>query len=343
MMKRSTLILLVLFFILGGATLWYLFKESSGGASTLGADRAFAVADTTAIHKIFLADREGERVTLERKDGYWLYNGKWKARPTAVRNLLDAVSRVQMLYVPPRAMVDNMVRVLATRGIKVELYGRNGDILKTYYVGGATPDERGTFMMLEGAEQPYVVGIPEWEGNVFFRYNLKGEDWRDRAVFSEDPNRITSVTVEYPKQRNKSFRLEKVDNSFRIEPLFPTTAVIDKPYRKGSAETFLVAFEQLGAEAFENKNSRRDSIRQLIPFSIITVRNDAGEEKWVRLHPILPPGAALDIKTGLPTRGGTIERYFADCSSGDFMLVQDRVFRRILWAYEFFFTNPPEE
>ncbi len=339
-MKRNTLILLVLFLILGGLSLWYLLGEPDGKASQAGADRAFAVPDTAAIHRIFLADREGERVLLERADGYWRYNGQWKARPTAMRNLLDAIARVQMLYVPPRAMVENMVRTLATRGIKVELYDRNDELLKAYYIGGATADELGTFMILEGMEQPYVVSIPGWDGNIFYRYNLKGEDWRDRAVFAEDPNRIVEVTVEYPKQRSRSFRLQKQGRNFQVEPLFSTTPPIRRPYRQGSAERFLVGFENLTAEAFENQNPRRDSIRQLVPFSIITVRKDDGEERWVRLHPIFPPGATIDIKTGMPVRGGIVERYFADCSSGDFMLVQDRVFRPVLWAYEFFFEEP---
>ncbi|MCB9291126.1 MAG: hypothetical protein H6560_27725 [Lewinellaceae bacterium] len=49
-----------------------------------------------------------------------------------------------------------MVESLATEGMKVELYDKDGGLLKAYYVGGSTSDERGTYMIMEGAEQPYV-------------------------------------------------------------------------------------------------------------------------------------------------------------------------------------------
>ena len=64
-----------------------------------------------------------------------------------------------------------MVKSLASEGIKVELYDRKGEKIKAYYVGGATPDERGTYMIMENAEEPYVAHIPSWEGNLRFRFN----------------------------------------------------------------------------------------------------------------------------------------------------------------------------
>ena len=33
--------------------------------------------------------------------------------------------------------------------------------LEQFYVGGETADQLGTFMMLEGAKEPYVVHIPD--------------------------------------------------------------------------------------------------------------------------------------------------------------------------------------
>ena len=62
------------------------------------------------------------------------------------------------------------------------------------------------------------------------------------------------------------------------------------------------------------------------------------EETSVRFIPIYP-GGLYDPKTG-EVRPGTplVERYYADVTSSDeFMLVQDRVFRKIFWAYDFFF------
>ena len=337
-MKRTWL-LLILFLALGGASAWYLWRQDNSQMSRLRQERDFAVPDTDDIHKIFLAHRDGEMVTLTRQGNDWLYNGKWKARPGAMDNLLDAIRRLRIKYVPPRAAVPAMVRDLGTQGIKVELYARSGRLIKSYYIGGSTPDERGTYIIREGFNEPFVGELPGWEGNLRFRYNLRGEDWRDRAVFAENPDQIVKVSLEYPKQRNQSFVLEKKGNSFDIRPFYDITPESRRPYRPGSAEAFLVAFENLGAEAFRNDSPERDSVLNTVPFCIISLTNQSGQEQQVKLFPIYPDPTGLDPKSGYSLSSLPVERYYAAMSSGDFMLVQHRVFKNILWGYPFFFEQ----
>ncbi len=337
MLRNKTGILLALVVVLGGLTLWY-FQKGNARTTVLGADRQFAVKNTDEIYKIFLADREGNKTTLERKDGQWVYDGKYRVRETAIKNLLEAVRNVEMMYKPPRAAVDNMVKSLAAEGIKVEIYDRNNRLLKAYYVGGATADETGTFMIMEGAEEPYVTYIPGWTGNIRYRYSLKGDDWRDRSVFAYDPERIQSVSVEYPKQQNRSFILEKSGRTYTVRPFYDLTPVAKSPYKERSADTYLIGFERLGAEAFENKNPARDSISNLVPFAIVKVTDDSGTVSEARFHPIFPQGVFQDVNTGAYRNDPPVERYYVDMvSSGDFFLVQNRVFNKIFWGYEFFF------
>lgn len=335
-MSRTN-ILIIIFLLLGALTVLYITSKPDDRSTVLGADRDFAV-EADRIYKIFIADRQGNQTTLEREGEHWIYNGQWRARPNAVENLLDAVSRVQMKYKPPRAAVPNMIKNLSSDGIKVELYDRRGEKIKTYYVGGSTPDERGTYMIMEDADEPYVVHIPSWEGNLRFRYNLQGDDWRDKSVFAEDIEEIQSVTIEYPQQKSESFQLNRAGTGFEVKPYQNLTPESKSPYRKGSAETFLYGFESLVAEAFENDNPKRDSIRQLQPFSIITVTRKDGSEKTVRFFPIFEKFAS----DGQVVSAGRAERYFADVSNGDFMLVQNRVFKVIFWGYGMFFTGEGE-
>ncbi len=336
---KRLIILSALFLGIGSLTYWLLNRAPEQSYSSFGEDRLFAFEDTARIHKIFLARREGDPVTLKRKDGYWVYNDQYRARPNAMANLLDAVARIQMKYQPAEAAVEHMVRSLATRGIKVELYDRSGQLVKAYYVGGASADERGAYVIMEGSDQPYVAHLAGWEGNLRYRFNLQGEDWRDKAVFRAAPSRIAAVSVEYPKQRNKSFRLKREDGHYRVEPYYELTPAIERPRREGGAEAFLLGFEELGAEAFENDNPRRDSITELTPFSIIRLEKTDGEQKTVKLYPIYPRDAAGNIVQRPRVAGPAIERYFAESSTGDFYLVQHRVFEKVLWAYDFFFEE----
>lgn len=337
-MQQRTRILLLGFALLGGlAAYWWWSSQKQPPTSTLGQDRLFRIANTDRIHKIFMAHRDGETVTLERQGRHWIYNGQYRARQNAMDNLLHAIQNVQVKYKPPRAAVPNMVEDLATFGIKVELYNARDELLKAYYVGGGTADERGTHIIMEGAEQPYVAHIPGWQGNLRFRYQLTGDDWRDKTVFGASVDEIRSVSVAYPRQRSKSFRLEKAGPDYSITPFYRTSPSLGDTPVAGRAEQFLYGFSNLGAEAFENKNPRRDSIVQTLPFSIIRLERTNGQVKTVRLYPVLPLTTIWDDTQPIPN--SPIERYFAATESGDFLLVQHRVFQRILWPYERFFAK----
>lgn len=337
MENKRTLILSALVLLLGSLAAWYLFS-GKGNSTVAGNDRQFAVKETENIQKIFLADRKGNTTTLERKADSWIYDGKWQVRETAIKNLLEAIRNVEMMYKPSTAAVPNMVKSLASEGIKVEIYDRQNRLMKSYYVGGATADETGTYMILEGAEQPYVTYIPGWTGNLRYRYSLQGEDWRDRTVLAFDPENISSVSVEYPKQQNQSFILEKKGSQYQVKPFYELTPVIRKPYRDRSAESYLTGFVQLGAEAFENNNPVRDSIAQLVPFAIVRLKDAEDRETEVRFHPIFLQNKYQDVQSGQYLNAPPVERYYAEVpTTGDFFLVQDRVFQKIFRSYAYFF------
>ena len=323
-----------LFLVLGGGG-WYALKMKSKTGSVNSWDMDFAVTNTKDIYKIFLADRNGRTATLERKADYWVYNGKVRARSTAVATLLETIAKVNVWYVPPKAAEKAMVKSLAAEGIKVEIYDKDNQLMKSYYVGGVTNDEHGTFMMMENAEAPYVVHIPSFVGSLRVRYLLGDDEWSDRIIFREKPEEIQSVAVEYPQRKSDSFRLEKTDEAtYTIKPLFSTTPEIKQPLRKGVPEAYLLTFEQLGAEGFETDNPVRDSVATLVPFAIVTLKKTDGTEKQVRFWPV----EVQQTREGMPY----VHRYFAEVDKSSFLLIQEGVFGPIFRGYRFFFEGHSE-
>jgi hypothetical protein len=341
-MKRTNLILGIIFLLLAGTTGWYLYQKNQL-TSLKGADYQFAVEDTASIYKIFLADRMDNRITLERKDKYWTVNGDKRARQTAIDNLLETIKNVQLKYRIPRAAIPSLVSDLMAHGIKVEIYNKNNKLLKAYYVGGTTNDEMGTHMIMEGADEPYVTYMPAFDGSLRIRYFTKELQWRDRSIFVEPMENIQSCAVEYPKLQGKSFRLErKGKDEFEVTPFYPGSPPIAAPYRKGSAEQYLIGFEKQIAEAFENENPTRDSISQLVPFCIISMKTLDGKEKTVRLHPIISTnkyGEEVLSNEGKQQ----IERYFADVSTGDYMLIQHHLWQKLLVPIDYFFLSAQDK
>jgi len=231
-----------------------------------------------------------------------------------------------------------MVKTLATNGIKVEIYNLGGNKIKSYYVGGVTNDERGTIMIMDGAEKPYVMHIPAFIGQLRVRYFLGDDNWRDRAVFKEKPEDIQSVAVEYSQQKSESFRLEKIgEAAYTVTPFFSTTTPARGAQRKGVPEAYLLQFERLVSEGFETNNPVRDSVTSLVPFATVTVKNTAGTVKKVRFWPV-------DVEQDPVTGRRYIVRYFTDMNDGEsFLLTQELVFGPIFRGYQFFFEGQDEK
>lgn len=271
----------------------------------------FAFSDTNRIFAILITDASGNKTALKKIKGEWMYNGQFKARPNAMENLLDAISKIQIQYRPPHAAVPGILNSLKSEGLLVEIFDKNEKLLKAYTLGGSTQDERGTYASLKGSDELFVTELPGWSGNLRFRYNLIGDDWRDKNIFSSKPSEIKAISVKYPKQTDLSFTIQKKGNQYELLELF-SQKTRKADWQKSMA--YLRHFNDLTAEAFENSNPLKDSIIQKVPFCEIILVNEKDDSSMVRF---------------LPVNSDKELRYFAHLKSGDLLLVQHRVFGKI--------------
>ena len=340
---NRTFILLLLFIGLGTGAYFLLTKDDQISTTSNPDEGNFAVKNLDDIQKIFIADGKGYEVLLERQKGFWLYNKQFKAKPSAIGDLLTTIRNVQMKYTTPRGAEAPMLRNLSTTGIKVEIIGKDNKKLKTYYVGGATANSLGTYMILEGAKEPFVVHDPTFQGMLRGKYLKQPDDWKDLTLFGESVEEIQSVSVEYPKQKNKSFKINRMENDeYEVTPFYESTPAATKPQLKGAVEKYLTGYSVLHAEAFENNLPTRDSISSSLPFVILSVTNTEGETKIGKLFPIINKdeyGNPINyINTDMQSKDA-IARYFLDYNDGSFRLVQHRVFERVFWGYKYFFQT----
>jgi len=317
-------------------------KNASSSTTSKTSDADFAIKNTDDIYKIFLANKKDYRVLLERKKDHWLYNKSFIARPYAVADLLTTIKNVEMKYPTHDSAKNTMINNLASSGIKVELYDKNNNIIKTFYVGASTNEGTGTYMIMEGSKEPYVMHNPTFVGMLKGKFYKQDDDWKDLKLFGETVEEIEEVSVEYPKQRNKSFTIYKEDGDYQVKPFFESTPKSSKPLQKGAVEKYLTGFSVLHAEAFENKLPVRDSISQTVPFVIVTLTNAKGEKSQGKLFPIVKKdqyGNPINYASENIGSAQAINRYHLEYSDGSFRLIQHRVFERIFWSYNYFFEN----
>ncbi|WP_116124216.1 DUF4340 domain-containing protein [Lewinella sp. IMCC34183] len=281
-MKR-TLILLTATLLLAG--LAYLATTYTPPAPD-AAERAFGYADTKDIARIFIADREGNQATFERGGPTsWRYND-YPANENAMKNLLQALERLEVQRLPPSAAVPTLVRSLASAGILVQLFDASGNKLRGYYIGGGTNGETGTAAIVEGSNNPYVVHLPMWTGNVRHRFNLRGDEWRSKELYHADPERVTSLSIEYPRQQNKGFRLERSEEgTFQLSPLVRGQAPA-REVPRGVAEGILSRYESYYISRWENGDTASiAAARERLPFAIIRLQEVGKAEQVARIFP----------------------------------------------------------
>ena len=347
-MGRITL--LALFFCgLGAFAIWKIQnpdKVEDTFANSLHTQ--FALEDVNQIQRVFLADRAGNQALLERNEDLdWTYTNKsnqkqFRAHPSAIYTLLETIKKIRTREPVAKSAVPNVVKSLAAKATKVEIYDKNNNKLRVYYVGTMASGATGNYMIMEGSERPYVIYIPNFQGTIDTRFMVREEDWRDKAVFRVKPEDLEFVQVEYqaPNQQFESFKIAKEGDRYNVTPLSPDAPnvySIDQ-VNQDNADTYFQDFDVLGAEKIIYNKEQRDTVITSTPFAIISYKtNYHNEPQTFRLYSIYNPNA--DRGDGQVGHRQKIQRYFIDIDEDHFYLGQHLVIRKLLWGYSFFFQK----
>jgi hypothetical protein len=322
MKKNISWLMIVLFIALAG-TAWYLFNKKPDKISVLMEDRNFAVADTAKIQKIFLATRDQAPITLERINGVWMLNGIYKASVNPVKNLLETIKNIRLQSIPSKGQAKTIMEGIAVYGIKVEIYDQHEKI-RTYYVGGPTQQEYGTYFYMEHGSQPYTLEIPQFVGNVRERFDLELLDWRDKTIFDFTALDVSLIKLEYPYHQEHSFVLNKIKEEWSISDFNKLEPGLKK-IKSEVIYRYLDAYEKIGAEEIQNSNPIRKEIANLKPYCSLTIKlNSNPEPLQYHFYPIEIDSAGK-VRFNFneeQINEGKIFRMQVDRSNGDFLLVQ---------------------
>lgn len=261
----------------------YKIEEISG---TLKVLRDFAVRDTASIDKIFLADKQNNTILLERKSSFWTVNKDYIARRDFVDLLLETMLKIEVAAPVQQSKLDYVLRSLSTNSTKVEIY-QKGKLTKTYYVGGTTQNNTGTYMILEGSNAPFEVHIPGFSGFLTTRYITSIYEWRDRMVFKYDVSDIRSVSLEFPQSPSQSFKAINLGNN-RYELVALETGKKINNFDTLRVKEFIARYKNVGFESYLNYTDeylKLDSILQTPILCRYTVEDAKGRKVVLKTYP----------------------------------------------------------
>ena len=343
------LLLAAVFIGLGAVSIWTIYNPSKIEDTFAGnLHTQFALENVDQVQRIFMVDRQGRQALVERvKDLHWTYTNKetgkkFRANPSAVNMLLKTIQKIRTREPINKAAIDNAVKSLASKSTKVEIYDKDKNQLRVYYIGATTGGGTGNFAIMEGSDQPYVAYIPNFQGTIDNRFITSEADWRDKAIFRVDMDEFEFAQVEYqdPIQYAESFKISKTNNGlFNVEPLSEDVTKYDMSFvNQDNASTYVEDFNMVGAEKILYNKEVRDSIITTTPFAVVTYKTTAHNEPQVfRMYSLYNPNA--DRGDGNVGHRQKIQRYFVDIDEDNFFLAQHLVIRKVLWGYNFFFQK----
>jgi hypothetical protein len=343
MKKNLRLFYILIVLAIAAGVMWYIKGEN--GPITNNPLANFAIEDTASITKIFIIDTKQESVLLERSENsrYWTLNGKLLARKDATDLLLKTFKRIKVKEPVSKKMRENVIRVLAGTGKKVEIYQGGDNPSKIYYVGTPTQDHTGTFMLLETPEkgrssEPFVTHMEGFSGFLSTRFFTDEEEWRYTGIFDYPKLDIKQVEVIHHLNPERSFRVELNEDSLSLYSSLLQRKV--KQFDTLKLRDYMLLYKKVHLETYQSHLSEaaEDSLVNSDPAFTLRVTENTGKTKKVDLYWKSASTQYID-ENGmvLPWDGS---RMYGVVNKGDVVLVQRFVFDPLLQGIEQFVVRP---
>ena len=335
-MKKNSIYIFLLVALLGIAAFLYIKRGGNGSISSN--KLAFSIEDTSAVDKIILSDKTGRILQITKTNKIWFVNDSIRVRRDVIGVLLETIKRVEVKSPVNKPMKENLMKQLATGSIQVQIFSE-GDLLKKYFVGGPTMDGVGTFMLLDGADEPFITHIPGFEGYLTVRYNTDVNVWKDRGVFRIPPQNLSLIQVDYPQAPEASFTL-KIEGKQYISLFNKTGDTAKNNINAEFLRKYLLSYSDV---QYENvvKLNRVPVAELLIPQNLlatITVFEKDGTKHKVELfkryyngEKFLPKSEMYDFDQ---------DRCFVRVNGSNIYNGQYRVFNSLIVNYKEFFSSP---
>jgi hypothetical protein len=320
------LIFLIVLVILAGLAYWMIGKQPWN--TLKGELKDFAIKDTAHITRMFFADKKGNQVLLERNENnQWVVNNQYPADPDKVNIMLATMHDVQVRNPITEKQHNTVVGILATEGVKAEFY--EGDKrIKTIYIGSSTPDQEGTYMLIEGSSEPFVTHINGFVGYLSPRFETIAQKWKTKELFTIPAIDIKEVSIQYPQNPKLSFT---VTNG--ATPVLSSTNGVEQADAK-FLQFYLGSFQHIFFEAYaEYTPQQTDSIYHTTPLCILKITKNTGEQTTLQIH--LKP-VDRRTKQQYDEKGSPLpfdpEKYYAflNDKKEDVVIIQQYVFGRLL-------------
>ena len=333
-MKKNG-ILIILFILLAVIAYYLVNQKGNTKYSDLTKDRLFKVEDMSTVGKISLKHQKYPTIVFNKDGNVWRMNNGSEVSEFTFNDFLSLLNKVDINYIPAKAMSEAIIKDLPKNGIDIKIWNTDGELIRDYIVGSEMADASGTPFMVRGASQPYVMRIPGFVGSIRTRLVKEMNEWESKDIYTYKSENIESVDVLYHRDQEASFKIQKDGEDYLVLE-YNSSEPIETPNQK-TVKAYLDRYSYIIAEYNDSENPEKENIKSHPIFATITVRLKSGEESKIDFYSYTD--IAANTVTKSPKDIHPSNKFFADMSNGEFMLVQQRVIWPIFRTYKYFFGN----
>ena len=324
--------------ILISVFVYYLMNQNDDISET-----QFAVSNINEVYKIEMSTKFGNKITLDKRNSQWVINNNYPAEKYKIDNFFNILNILEVVSNINSQGRNRVIQILTTNSIRVSIYDKNNKEIKTFYAGGDA-SSKGAFMILEKdgkiAENPYIVSIPGFRGQLMYNFPMDSIYWRSTKVFDKSYELLSSITVAYEKETKNSFTINIDEDEIVVKPMVDSIE-LKTPIDREKVIMFLTEIGSKHFEYYDNEDTIKPSILAGKPRCTITTKSLNGEIKFIKMYDMPIHERSYKIKD---EKGDFLkideERFYGVVSGrNDFVVAQYYVFGVLLKNYAYFFKK----
>jgi len=172
----------------------------------------FAIKDTSEVSKIIIYNHE-DTLELTKQNKKWQLDNFFSVDKKMISRALNTLNLIELNTPLPDEVNEKYFNYLKKNALVVEVYNRK-KLIKKLYIGDFV-ENSGNYILLEGAENPYIAHIPFHLFDLRKNFSLYEKYWRSKEIFNFEPEQIESIYYKDFENKNQ-FVLTKKDNEFFV-------------------------------------------------------------------------------------------------------------------------------
>jgi len=220
------------------------------------------------------------KLTLEKEGSEWLINGKTQARKSGILYILKVLQEIKIKSPVSEGLFESEISSKKIVPVKVRVY-ENRKLLKSFLVYKTQSNPYGDIMKMSDWAKPFIVYVPEYEGEIGSGFTLNELFWQTYTIFNLMPSEIASVNFENFSDTSSSFLIFNKNRHFVLSG----AAGEQKGWDSALVTRYLTYFTFIPFEswAFDISPEQKKVIESEKPVYRLTVNTTPGKKTILTL------------------------------------------------------------